>query len=548
MSDAAASGAEGFAHRWTVLTQRLVPIRFLSRAARRALARPADALLSAVAVGVCAWVLIAPFAVVKYPPVTDLPMHAAVTSALRHWFDKSWHFRDQFELQLFQVPTLAQYGLGAILALFLPIAWAVKLATSLLLSLLPIGLAVYCMGLRKNPLFGVAAAGLAHGPLSQWGFVSYMGSLGLTMMGLGVTLLVLESPTRARILALGAISVFVFFTHVSRFPIYCAAIAITTLCMLPSSRRVLPVLIGLGPSVAIFVAWWLVRPRSLSAPIEQGWHFERISEIRGYLFQSFGTAEENVLLDRMGLIALGVGAYSLVANALVAWRKGVRRIAVGLHAACAFVASLTVVLLFAGLFFWLPMSIGDWWYVYPREITAACLCSLALVPRLPRNPWLAAPAVAALLYGIVMPMRFISARYAQFDRVTADFQKIIELIPRAPKLGYIVWDHSGFDSVAKPFLHLPAWVQAEKGGWLSFHFATWNANPLRYRTTEPKDVAPDTPTRFEWNPQWFDLLTRGKYFNWFLVRASFSPDAQFAVDPSLHRVDHQGTWWLYKRE
>jgi hypothetical protein len=207
-----------------------------------------------------------------------------------------------------------------------------------------------------------------------------------------------------------------------------------------------------------------------------------------------------------------------------------------------------VVLLFAGLFFWLPMSIGDWWFVYPREITAACLCSLALLPRLPRNPWLSAPAVAALLFGIVMPMRFVSDRYAQFDRVTADFQKIIEFIPRAPKLGYIVWDHSGFDSVAKPFLHLPAWVQAEKGGWLSFHFATWNANPLRFRTTEPKDVAPDTPTRFEWNPQWFDLQTRGKYFNWFLVRSTFSPDAQFAIDPSLHRIDHQGTWWLYKRE
>ncbi len=394
----------------------------------------------------------------------------------------------------------------------------------------------------------MAAAGLAYGSLSQWGFINYMGSLGLTMMGLGATLLVLESPTRARTLSLGAISVLVFFTHVSRFPIYCAAVAVTTLCMLPSSRRLLPVVVALGPSVVIFVVWWFVRPQSLSAPIERGWHFERVSEIRGYLFQSFGTAEENVLLDRMGKIALGVGAYSLVANVVVGWRKGVRRMAVGLHAACGFVAALMVVLLFAGLFFWLPMSIGDWWFVYPREITAACLCSLALLPSLPRSPWLSAPAVVALLFGIVMPMRFVSERYAQFDRVTADFQKIIESIPRAPKLGYLVWDHSGLDSVARPFLHLPAWVQAEKGGWLSFHFATWNATPIRFRTTEPKDVAPDTPTRFEWNPQWFDLQTRGKYFNWFLVRASFSPDAQFAVDPSLRRVDHQGTWWLYKRE
>jgi hypothetical protein len=374
-----------------------------------------------------------------------------------------------------------------------------------------------------------------------------MGSLGLTMMGLGATLLVIDRPTLRRTIALAAISLLVFFTHISRFPMYAAAVGLTTLCMLPYSRRIARVAIGLAPSVALFALWWFVRPRSLSAPIDLGWHFERVGEIRSYLFQSFGTLEEGVLLDNMALIALGVGAYSLVVNAVVAWFRGVPWPKIELYSVCALLASLLVVGLFVGLFFWLPMSIGDWWFVYPREITAAVLCALALLPSLPRSPWLSAPAVLALSAGVVMPARFVTQRYAQFDIVTADFQKIIESIPKAPKLGYIIWDHSGFESVGKPFLHLPAWVQAEKGGWLSFHFATWNATPIRFRTSEPKDVAPNTPTRFEWNPQWFDLATRGKYFNWFLVRAPFSPDPQFAVDPSLHRVDHQGTWWLYKR-
>src|SRR5271155_4761404 len=117
------------------------------RARRRALASPLDAALSVIAVLTCAWVLVAPFTVVRYPPITDLPMHAASISALRHWFDPSWHFRDQFEFHPLEVPYLTQYALGTVFALVLPISWAVKLSTSVLLGLLPAGLAVYCKGL-----------------------------------------------------------------------------------------------------------------------------------------------------------------------------------------------------------------------------------------------------------------------------------------------------------------------------------------------------------------------------------------------------------------
>ena len=37
------------------------------------------------------------------------------------------------------------------------------------------------------------------------------------------------------------------------------------------------------------------------------------------------------------------------------------------------------------------------------------------------------------------------------------------------------------------------------------------------------------------------------FFDWFLVRKPTSPDAMFAGDPTIKRVDHVGMWWLYKR-
>jgi hypothetical protein len=193
------------------------------------------------------------------------------------------------------------------------------------------------------------------------------------------------------------------------------------------------------------------------------------------------------------------------------------------------------------------MSIGFWWYVYPREITVAAVCALAALPSLPKSVWLRIPAAFALGFAVLLPARFIAEKYKQWDAETSDFQQILAQIPAAPKLAYLVLDRSGTDSIEQPYLHLPAWVQAERGGWLSFHFATWNASPLRFRVAPPKDVAPDTPLRFEWHPEWFDLRTRGKYFNWFLIRSRWPPDRQMAADPTIERVAHQGTWWLYRR-
>ena len=521
-----------------------------ARLVRRARASPVDAALAAVSVLVCLWVLVAPFTVVRYPPITDLPMHASSISAFRHWFDPSWHFQDQFEIHPIEVPYLTQYVLGALFACVMPIGWAVKLSTSVMLGLLPAGLAVYCKGLHKNPLMGVAGAALTWGTLTHWGFVNSLGAVGLMMMGLGLALMQLERPTRRRAVLLGVVSLLLFLTHVFRFPFYCVGLALAALFMWPANRRLFSILVPVLPSLACFLVWWIVRPKSIEATFEHGWHMERTQEIGAQLMQSFQGPEEGEILERMAKVFVGVGIYNLAVHALL-WRSSGarsrmhRRRLYRMAGGVALTVSLAA--MFAALFFWLPMSIGFWWYVYPREISVAVLCALAAWPALPRNAWLRVPPVLALLYAVLLPADFARREYAHFEMATLDFEKIIEAIPKAPKLAYMIWEKGGSDSLEQPFLHLPAWVQAEKGGWLSFHFATWNASPLRFRTTGPRDVAPDTPLHYEWHPEWFDVRTRGRYFDWFLVRSRFSADRQMAEDPTIERVDHQGTWWLYRR-
>jgi hypothetical protein len=323
------------------------------------------------------------------------------------------------------------------------------------------------------------------------------------------------------------------------------ALAIVTLTMAPLSRTVRPVVIAVAPSCALFGAWWFARPRLLAGALALRFDPSRTSRITDWLFHGFHGSAELSLLATMVSIVGAVSVYSAITTYLARKRCGRRS---SRRERRARVAALAIVGMFLCLYFVLPLDVGVWALVYPREITAATFFALGALPGLPRSPSLRAPALAALLLGVTMATRFVAARYAAFDLLTKDFAAIVEELPPAPKLGYIMQDRSGAEGSTLPLLHLPAWVQAERGGWLSFHFATWQATPIRFRTTPPMDVPPSTPDGFETHPALFDVATRGKYFDWFLVRAPASPDARFAVDPKIHLVDDRGEWWLYHRQ
>src|SRR5690606_19089842 len=97
------------------------------------------------------------------------------------------------------------------------------------------------------------------------------------------------------------------------------------------------------------------------------------------------------------------------------------------RAALAAIASLVVVL---GVgFLCLPMQIGNWWYVYPREATAVLAVGTALLPDLPRSRWHALALGAVLGAAGLFFARVPAMHYAQFEDATADFRAITAKLP-----------------------------------------------------------------------------------------------------------------------
>jgi hypothetical protein len=499
-----------------------------------------------VAVSAAAYVLAYPFSVVSYPPLVDLPFHAAGSSILRHYSDPSFHFQEQFRFEWLKVPYFTQHALGAAFALLFPIRIAVKLATVLCLATLPAGLALLCHGMKKSPYLGLFALPLVWNKLTHWGFVNFVAALGLSAAALGAALLVLDRPTRARRIELACLLVLVFATHVFRYPFTLAAVFGAALLLYPVTGRCKELLLPALPSLALFALWWLVKD-PFSGPANLGFslHFERLQETPSLLFDDFLSGEENRLaLRSFGMLGL-VGCMSFLLTRLAARHAPPRSDSAFRTRAALAVAAVTGLYLL--MFLTLPMSLGGWWYVYPREIVATLFMALALAPELPEGPRAKLLLLSAACLTAIGQARLVAESFRDFERQTTDFRQILAYIPKAPRLGYMMLDLSGTSLRVSPYLHLPAWVQAEKGGWLSFHFVSWNQWPIRYRTGS-KDVPPATPLRFEWLQSTFDLRTRGLFFDWFLVRSQSSPDRRFAVDPSLRRVAARGRFWLYRRE
>ncbi|WP_437544048.1 hypothetical protein WME97_34740 [Sorangium sp. So ce367] len=545
-------------------------------AARRA---PLSAALALVVVAASVYVIAVPLAVVRYPPMTDLPFHAAETAAFRHYLDPAWHFREQFTLQPLAVPYMSMYALGALLMLVLPPVAAVKVAAAAMLALLPAGLAVLFHGLKRSPLLGVLGLLLVWCNLTHWGFLNHMGALGLFAMVVGLTLLLLDRPSRGRQIALALALVALFFTHIFRFPFALAAVVGTAIVVFPATRRLRPIALPLAPSLALFAAWLVVRTDTLhAAPIAPALHWERLGEVPSLLFTSFTDPAEAAAAGRAArfvlaaLLVCAAGAAARLAGAGGDATRSPEGASASADAACspagagaapspavdapqrsfARLAALVPVacaIVFLGLFLSLPLQIGLWWYVYPREIVAALFLGLGAFPDLPRSPWLKVPAVLALSAAAVSLGAVARDNYRRFDQSTRDFDAIIARIPQAPRLLYLVFDHGGSTRTTTPFIHLPAWVQATRGGWLSFHFAVWDASPVAYRPREEPGavVPPPTPLRWEWTPSIFDVRRHGAFFDWFLVRRRAGANHLFAKDPSIVAVDHVGDWWLYRR-
>lgn len=388
-----------------------------------------------------------PFWVTDYPMMTDFPFHAASSSVFRHYTDAGWHFREQFVFQLFAVPYVSFYGLAAIFMIALPPVVATKLAAAIMLALLPLGLMTLCWGLRKSPLLGLWGLVPVWGVLTHWGFINFVGAIGLFAMVIGLAMRVVDRPSLRVQGALIAVLILLFFTHVFRFPFAVLMLMLVAVLMYRQVDGVVGLLAPGAVAIALFVGWWSTRSAPLMTGMEWVWppDWSRMSEASTNLFDVFIGDEDTFVFRRIWLLFGATAAVLFVVAAvrLRSWPKA--GWVVPAHAVVGVAIAISL-----ALYLVLPMEIGTWWYVYPREITVAAFLVPALLPNLPRKTWAHLGFVVWTAIAVAPIGELVAGAHREFSTSTVHFREIIHELPRAPKLLYLVYDHDGSRATNSP--------------------------------------------------------------------------------------------------
>src|SRR2546430_6394784 len=172
-----------------------------------------------------------------YLPFTDLPQHAAAIATLRHFDDPAWKSREYFTLALGRSQYLLYYLAGALLAF--PFRTAER-ANLVLLSIsalaFPYALRSLLRAMGAAQRLALFAVPLFWSQSLLIGFFNYVAALPLLLWALAVSVREAEAPRPARTVLLAALSVALFYLHLSAFLLFAPAAALAQVILGPRRR------------------------------------------------------------------------------------------------------------------------------------------------------------------------------------------------------------------------------------------------------------------------------------------------------------------------
>lgn len=476
--------------------------------------------------------LAAPTLFLAYLPMTDWPQHIAVVSMLQHIDDPRFGFGEFYELAPERTLYFFTYALALGLAEFLPLALAMRLVVFLSAIAYPLGVLAVLRATGRPGILALLSLPLMYNRAFFWGFVNFNLALGMSLLAVAL----LARPTRnARSdLALAALCTAIVFTHA-----YGTAFMLGYTCLwlaIGERRALLRRALPLAPLALGAVAWLVLGHRGEGrGALEFRPLLDRLIWFEDAVLGGYPNWSDEILHGLM-LTAVAV----LCARTLPWSRKRWRALG---H--CQRILTLYAGLNFA-LYWVLPTDIEMALLIYFRH----ALLAVALLPMLAsdhelRDSPIASRALLAALTALTFAVHW--THLVRFDREARPFERVVEKLPDAPKLYFLSWDRKGSVVQTIPYHHFHAYVQARRGGLISFSFPEmfWNI-PVRMRDDAG---VPEQDKRLEWRPWLYDYDAFGYFYDYVLVRTS--RDEHRGVE-TLEKFPYElfyadPPWELYRR-
>lgn len=489
---------------------------------RAAPPRPGEPRRLPIAFAVCSLASLLVLWTPKYLPLTDLPQHVAQIAIWKHLDEPAYGFREVFEVQL-ATPYLLASALARLLAEVFPALVSVKLVLTLAVLGLPLSLWRLLRATGGDPFWALAGFPLAFGYAFLWGFFSYVVAIPLGVAYWAFVTDYQARPSRWRAVGLAAFTTLLFGAHLLVFALCglgaAALLAFSAKDLKTALSRLAP--LAVGPLLAVA---WASRYRAPDARSSDSlrYGFERLLELPALLL---GYPQ-----DALGLL---VGALLIVLFAVSGVRFTSRR---------ERWLPLAIVLV---AFFATPHDYANVAFLYPR--LAILIAPAAIVAtertRPPVRPAVVHTALVATALGWLC---LVWSNFWAFDRDARQFEVVMDaMLPKQRVRSLIFERGSEYTPGGVPFLHFPVYYQVEKGGTMSFSFATSSLSVVVFRPEKRRVVR----ASIDWLPSSFDVKREQDDYDYYVVRASADLRSQL-FQGATRRIEltaQRGLWWLYRR-
>lgn len=497
-------------------------------------------LIGCIAATVPVWVAL-------FPPMADLPQHAAQVSLFYALQDPNFAFADLFSVNLF-TPNLFGYAVIAALAPITGIAVACKIAISLAIAATPLASRFLLRQVGADPYLAWLSFPALYGFAYQWGFVNFLMAAPLGLLMLAFIWRREQDVSIRTSLLIALLFNFLLFCHALALALFGTIATLVWICRARSLKSLISHAWPLATVIPPAIIWVISTSSHPAVSVPNLWDLDWFSTIEGYYATIASWTNEsaaawgrvNGLFPR--LFGIRSEAFSLAVGLVVVTLPfGIARFRFSLPRFIPLAVCVLVLLL-------VPSYLFGAFYIYQRFTQYILPFYLLLfVPveglsqSFPRKVIRMLPPVIAFLW-----IGMMTHRALDFDRDAQDFKQAIASIPEEKRVLSLVFLREDNYSIAPTFLHFPAWYSALKRGVVDRSFAVTQVQPVVYRPTAIRTAIATS----EWDPQGFFWSDRQSgQFDYFIIRAEIDVPKEWSayIRCPLHLVTNVGTWWIYRR-
>jgi hypothetical protein len=467
-----------------------------------------------------------------FPPMVDLPQHAAQISLLLNLTDPNFRFSDEFKITLF-TPYLLGYVLIAVATPLLGILAACKLIIWLALAAFALSSRILLRWTGADEYWSWLTFPVMYGFTYQWGFLNFLigAPIGIFFLALIWRQRESESKNVRTPLFIAFMLYVLFFSHALILALFSL---IATAYWVFSTKKFSDLIKFAWPLVTLcpVVIIWMYLNTSTSSPFLMDltlWADNNYwGRFRGFMPRLLG--EQPSL--KVTMFGIFIFALPFLSGGRITKSK-LRYI------------PILIMVLFLSFF---PVVMFGGTFNYQRFAFISMPLFLLLVDKKSSQNHvcklmrLMAPVIAFAW------IAHISLYSLNFQRNSRGFESVLSKIEPGKRIASLVFDWDDDNSMSPVFLHFPVWYSALKNGIVDPSISDpagmnkWI--PATYKKRASLSINSIwLPAKFDWKKN------NGDAYDYFVVRSPSdnSPSLFKNSTCNISLVVHIGMWWLYQR-